>query len=50
MFPVGHLPNMVFYPEVCSEPYETSKMKLSAKIGNDFESLFILGKRSILDV
>ena len=39
-----------FYPEVCLEPYETSKMKLFAKIGNDFKSLFILGKRSILDV
>ena len=50
MFPAGHQPNMFFYPEVYSEPYEKSKMKLFAKIGNDFESLFILGKRSIIDV
>ena len=39
-----------YYAEVCSEPYEASKMNLFAKIGNNFDSLFILGKRSIIDV
>ena len=41
---------LFFYAEVCSEPYEASKMNLFAKTGNDFELLFILGKRSIIDV
>ena len=50
MLPAGHLPNMFFYPEVYSEPCQTSKMKLLAKIGNYFESLFNLGKSSVLNV
>ena len=40
----------VFFPEAYSKPSQTSKMKLFAKIGNHFKSLFILGKRSISDV
>ena len=46
MFPAGHQPNMPFFTQRCVfEPYETFKMKLFARIGNDFESLFILGNK-----
>ena len=44
MFVVGHLPNMFFYAKVCSEPYEASKIKVFAKIRNDFESFLFWEK------
>ena len=51
MFPVGHLPIFFFfYPEKYSELCQISKIKIVAKIGNKFELLLILGKRSLLDV
>ena len=39
-----------YFPEKYSEPYQTSRMDLCAKIVNDFQRLTVFTKGSILDV
>ena len=40
----------LYSAEAYSEPFKASKMKLFVKIVNDFQSLTIFAKSSILDV